>query len=64
MYKLAAGKPLALSEMSVVPTPELLAKQPYVWFMGWDDLMIKANTEGKLKQTFSSPNVVSDRAGI
>jgi len=61
MLKLAAGKPLALSEMSKVPSPVLLEKQHYTWFMGWDNMMVRANTPEQLKKTFGHPKVISDR---
>ena len=63
MFKLAAGKPLALSEMSIAPSPQVLETQPYVWFMGWDSLMVRGNTPEKLREAFDNPKVISDRAG-
>ncbi|MGA7719738.1 MAG: glycosyl hydrolase [Ignavibacteriaceae bacterium] len=35
MKKLANGKPLALSENSIIPTEEILHSQPWLWFMSW-----------------------------
>jgi mannan endo-1,4-beta-mannosidase len=60
MFKLAAGKPLALSEMAVAPSADVLKTQPFVWFMAWDD-MVFSNSEASLKELYNNPQVVSDR---
>jgi mannan endo-1,4-beta-mannosidase len=61
MSSLAAGKPLALSENSELPTDEQLKTQPWTYFMAWDNLVFRANTEDKLKQVYASPRVLSER---
>jgi mannan endo-1,4-beta-mannosidase len=59
MRSLAGGKPVALSEMSVLPSAELLERQPWDWFMFWDEMAFRANTEEALKEGFANPRVVS-----
>ena len=61
MRTLAGGKPLALSENSVLPSPELLEKQPWTWFMGWDDLVFSANKPEEIKAVFQNHRVRSDK---
>lgn len=59
MKALADGRPLALSENSQLPTPEDLARQPWSYFMGWDNLTLKANSEDALRSTYLSQSVIS-----
>jgi len=61
MADLAGPKPLALSEMSVLPDPADFDRQPWSWFMGWDGMIFNANTEERLREVFSHPIVVSRR---
>ncbi|HWD38398.1 MAG TPA: glycosyl hydrolase [Fimbriimonas sp.] len=63
MAGLAGGKPLALSEMSELPTSEDLSRQPWSWFMGWDSLIFKANTPERLREAFNDPRVLSNLPG-
>jgi len=38
LLALAKGKPIALAEVGVAPSPDILKKQPrWAWFMVWDD---------------------------
>ena len=60
MKALAGDKPLALSEMSEIPNPESLEKQPWAWFMGWDDLIFSANKEENIKAAFASEKYRSE----
>lgn len=59
---LAGEKPLALSEMSQIPTQEELARQPWAWFMGWDNLVFSANTPEQMRSIFRSSRVCSERS--
>ncbi|HEY0868248.1 MAG TPA: glycosyl hydrolase, partial [Fimbriimonas sp.] len=59
--KLAEGRPVALSEMSVLPTSSLLEKQPWAYFMSWDNLVFRANEDDRIREVFASVRVVSDR---
>ena len=61
MAKLAIDKPLALSEMSVLPDPSQFDAQPWAWFMGWDNLIFSANTAEQLHSVFNHPRIVSER---
>lgn len=60
MHDLAGTKPLALSEMSVLPNPEDFKREPWAWFMGWDALMFSANTPDKMREVFNNPIVLTD----
>lgn len=59
MAALARGKPLALTENSVLPTDEELTRQPWAWFMGWVDLLFEANSEEEIRRAYANPRVAS-----
>jgi len=59
MQDLAAGKPLALTENSVLPTAAELRSQPWTWFMGWVDLLFEANTNERIQACYRDPQVQS-----
>lgn len=59
MRRLAAGKPLGLSEHSALVPPALLEKQPYVWFMSWGEMLFNANTEADIKRTYQAGRVLT-----
>ena len=56
---IAAGKPLALSENSALPTSEDLVDQRWSYVMGWDNLTFKANSDEAIRSFFENPDVVS-----
>ncbi|MCW5941256.1 MAG: hypothetical protein KIS66_03435 [Fimbriimonadaceae bacterium] len=58
--KLANGKPVALSENSEIPSPEILEQQPWVYFMSWDGLVFSGNPPDRLRDVFGSPRVLSE----
>jgi mannan endo-1,4-beta-mannosidase len=58
MKKLANGKPLALSENSVLPTEEILHSQSWVWFMSWTCWGFDKNAE-EVKKIFNSHSVIT-----
>lgn len=60
MKALAGDKPLALSEMSELPCDDLLARQPWSYFMAWDDLIFKANSETAIQVAYRSPRIRSN----
>lgn len=60
MKGLAGDKPLALSEMSLLPTAEELERQPWSYFMAWDDLVFRANKDDRIKEVFAYPRVLSE----
>jgi mannan endo-1,4-beta-mannosidase len=57
MAALAEGKPLALSEMSKLPTSEELTRQPWTYLMGWDDLVFQVNTGDEIRAFYTNPSV-------
>ncbi|CAN1527973.1 Glycosyl hydrolase family 26 domain containing protein [Fimbriimonadaceae bacterium] len=59
MKGLAEGRPLALSENSELPTAADLERQPWAYFMGWDNLTLKANSEDAIRATYSASRVIS-----
>ena len=61
MLSLAGPKPLALSEMSVLPDPNDFIRQPWAWFMGWDGMILHANSPERLQQVFADSRCLSDR---
>jgi mannan endo-1,4-beta-mannosidase len=59
---LAEGRPIALGEAGVLPTPEILAMQPqWTWFMTWTDFLTKENTREEVRRLYDDPRVVSRR---
>ncbi len=54
MKAIAGSKPLALSENSEIPSPEILAQQPYAYYMCWDNLAF-INSESDLQRSGSEP---------
>jgi mannan endo-1,4-beta-mannosidase len=60
MVSLAKNKPLALSEFSVLPSEELLKKQPrWVWMMAWADLLLSSNTKEKIIEIYNSERILT-----
>lgn len=61
MADLAEGRPIALSENSALPTAQEYETQPWSYFMGWDSLVLKANSAEELRTRYAIPRVVSER---
>ncbi len=60
MRAVAAGRPIALGEVSRVPTPAVLAAQPdWAWFMVWAEYLIDNNTESAVKAAYTDPHVLN-----
>jgi mannan endo-1,4-beta-mannosidase len=59
LKKLANGKPLALSENSIMPTEEQLQTMPWLWFMSWTSWGLETNSNEDIKRIYSSPLVIS-----
>jgi mannan endo-1,4-beta-mannosidase len=57
MLAIADGRPLALSENSELPTG--LAEMPWAWWMGWDNLILKANSDEAIRAAFTDPRVIN-----
>ena len=64
MLTLAEGRPVALSENSEVPTSEQLDRMPWVYWMGWDNLTFKANTDEAIQAIMNDPRVISDSISL
>jgi mannan endo-1,4-beta-mannosidase len=60
LVTLAAGKPVALGEVGVLPTPAILAAQPqWAWFMTWTNFLTNENTPEAVRELFHSPRVIN-----
>lgn len=59
MVKLADGKPLALTENSILPTLQQLKEQPWVWFMLWSAKSFTLNDANLIKEVFNSNQVIT-----
>lgn len=61
---LARGKPIALGEIGLPPTLEVLRQQPmWTWFMGWSDIFDREATPEHLA-LFNAPNTLSRGAKL
>jgi mannan endo-1,4-beta-mannosidase len=58
MKMLAGGKPLALSENSVIPSEEILLAQPWLWFMSWTSWGFEKNPDD-VKKIYNSAAVLT-----
>ncbi len=60
LVTLANGKPVALGEVGVMPTPEIIDAQPlWTWFMTWTNFLTNHNTPEAVRALYSSPRVRS-----
>ncbi|TGE20957.1 glycosyl hydrolase [Hymenobacter metallicola] len=60
MLSVAAGKPIAIGETGVLPTPAALRAQPlWTYFMGWSELVFSQNTSAQLLALYTAPNVLT-----
>lgn len=56
---IARGKPIALAEVSTLPTPAQLKAQPkWVYFSCWAEYLTGSNSDGAIKATYYSPLVL------
>ena len=58
MLKLAKGKPLALTENSVLPSKEVLKNQPWVWMMSWGKMIFNTNNKEEIKEFTAQKQVL------
>jgi mannan endo-1,4-beta-mannosidase len=58
---LGGGKPIAIGEMAPLPTPKILAAQPYwTWFMPWGNLVLWGHrAEDRVRELFEDPRVLT-----
>jgi len=60
LLKLANGKPIALTEVGELPSPEILGAQPqWAWFMVWTSWLWTDNTRGQVKQVYNLPKTLN-----
>lgn len=60
LLALAEGRPIALGEVGVVPTPEILREQPeWAWFMIWTTFLTDENDPDEVRRLFADPRVLS-----
>ncbi len=60
LVELGKGKLIALGEVGVMPTPEILAQQTkWSWFMCWANFPWTNNTHAGIKNLYSAPLVLS-----
>lgn len=60
LLALGEGKPIALGEVGVLPTPEILEQQPqWTWFMCWATWIWRENTQESVSTLYNSPRVMS-----
>jgi mannan endo-1,4-beta-mannosidase len=60
MLTIANGKPIAIGETAVLPSPGVLAAQPrWTWFLGWAELVEQSNTVTEIRAVYNDPRVVN-----
>jgi mannan endo-1,4-beta-mannosidase len=60
LLTLAEGRPIALGEVGVLPTPKILEQQPmWTWFMCWAAWIWRENTPEQTRELYESPRVLS-----
>ena len=59
LAELADGRPIALGEVGVLPTPEILESQrQWAWFMTWTTFLSQENDADEVRRLFASPRVL------
>ena len=59
LVELADGRPIALGEVGVLPTPEILESQrQWAWFMTWTTFLSQENDADEVRRLFASPRVL------
>ena len=59
LLELADGRPIALGEVGVLPTPEALENQrQWAWFMTWTTFLTQENDADEVRRLFASPRVL------
>ena len=60
LIELGKGKLIALGEVGVLPTPEILSEQPkWVWFMCWARFPWTDNTREQVQRLYDDPRVIT-----
>jgi mannan endo-1,4-beta-mannosidase len=56
---LAEGRPIALGEVGVLPTPAILDSQPqWAWFMTWTTFLTQENDREAVRRLFADPRML------
>jgi mannan endo-1,4-beta-mannosidase len=59
MLNIAGGKPIAIGECDVLPTPDQLLTMPkWGYFMGWAELTQQKNSNTAIQNTYLASNVI------
>lgn len=59
LLALAEGRPIALGEVGVLPTTEILDRQPqWAWFMTWTTFLTKENDPDAVRRLFADPRML------
>ena len=67
LVELAEGRPVALGEVGILPTPAILEAQPqWAWFMTWTDFLTRENTADAVRSLYDDARVISrgDATGL
>lgn len=67
LVELAEGRPVALGEVGILPTPATLEAQPqWAWFMTWTDFLTRENTADAVRSLYDDARVISrgDATGL
>ncbi len=60
LVALAEGRPVALGEVGVLPTPSILEAQPLrSWYMTWTNFLTEHNTAEDVRALMTSPRVLN-----
>ncbi|MGE5457306.1 MAG: glycosyl hydrolase [Methanococcaceae archaeon] len=59
MFRLAKGKPLGLSENSILPDTVLLKTQPWVWFMSWAGSSLNSSSNEAMIKLYQSEEAIT-----
>lgn len=60
MLALAEGRPIALGEVGVMPTPEVLVDQPgWAWFMTWTNFLTRENSPETVRKLYDSARTMN-----
>ena len=60
LVALADGRPVALGEVGIAPTPEILDTQPlWAWFMVWTNFLTRENTPEAINALFRCPRALN-----
>lgn len=60
LLELGDGKPIAIGECGILPTPEILKEQPkWVWFMDWAGFIWRENDPERVRELYNFEKVIT-----